>query len=70
MAGRVGTRISFELTEQGPATRLMFVHHGLTDALDCHEICAGGWDFFLRVSLRRLLETGRGAPYARLESRA
>lgn len=58
----VGTSVSFRLTPEGETTRLDFVHHGLA-ALECGDMCARGWDFFLRRSLRALVETGTGLPW-------
>jgi uncharacterized protein YndB with AHSA1/START domain len=58
----VGTRISFllEPLEDGEGTHLTFTHHGLA-GLDCEELCTRGWDHYIRVSLRGLVETGQGA---------
>ena len=61
----VGTRVSFRLEEPAAGrTRCSFVHHGLQPALDCYGVCERGWDRFLRLSLRQLVETGRGLPLA------
>lgn len=57
----VGTRMSFRLSEDDGATRLSLTHHGLAP-LDCGEICAAGWESFLRHSLKPFAETGRGRP--------
>jgi uncharacterized protein YndB with AHSA1/START domain len=66
----VGTTLSFDLTDDAGATRLAFVHRGLIRDLDCFETCESGWDHFLRHSLRRLVETGRGIPYEPATPRA
>jgi uncharacterized protein YndB with AHSA1/START domain len=60
----LGTRLSFRLEATARGTRLSFVHHGLTPALECYGTCELGWDRFLRHSLKRLVETGRGLPLA------
>jgi uncharacterized protein YndB with AHSA1/START domain len=59
----VGTRIGFRLEplDGGERTHLVFVHEGLV-GLGCKEMCVKGWDHYIRVSLRGLVETGRGAP--------
>jgi uncharacterized protein YndB with AHSA1/START domain len=58
----VGTTMSFLLEPAGgDRTRLRFVHHGLR-ALDCVDMCTGGWNFYVGQSLRRLVETGQGLP--------
>jgi uncharacterized protein YndB with AHSA1/START domain len=58
----VGTRISFQLEslDDGRHTHLTFTHHGLA-GLGCEELCTRGWDHYIRVSLRGLVETGHGA---------
>lgn len=59
----VGTRIVFRLTPEGACrTRLEFSHIGLTPALECYDLCRGGWQYFL-ASLQQYLETGRGTPH-------
>jgi uncharacterized protein YndB with AHSA1/START domain len=59
----VGTTIKFHLEPLGGGehTRLDFVHEGLV-GLGCEEMCVKGWDHYVRVSLRTLVETGMGAP--------
>jgi len=63
----VGTRPTFTITavEGGTSHRevseLEFRHHGLTNELDCIEMCTQGWDHYL-ASLRDYVETGRGNP--------
>jgi|KBSSwiStaDraftv2_1062776.scaffolds.fasta_scaffold292467_1 uncharacterized protein YndB with AHSA1/START domain len=58
----VGTRVRFLLTpfDGGERTRLDFAHEGLA-GLGCEEMCAKGWDHYIRTSLRGLVETGEGA---------
>jgi uncharacterized protein YndB with AHSA1/START domain len=54
----VGTRMSFELEENGPGrTRLVFVHHGLRP-LECIEVCERGWSYHLGATLKQRLESG------------
>jgi uncharacterized protein YndB with AHSA1/START domain len=59
----VGTRPTFTITPvDGDASELQFRHHGLTQELDCIQLCTRGWDHFL-ASLRVYAETGRGMPF-------
>jgi uncharacterized protein YndB with AHSA1/START domain len=59
----IGTEIVFRLTPTTDGgTRLDFEHVGLVPALECYDLCRGGWNHFL-ASLRALVETGRGAPW-------
>lgn len=59
----VGTSLSFSLIPDGDGTLLEFEHRGLTPKLDCFGACRDGWDFFLRRSVRQLVELGQGLPY-------
>jgi uncharacterized protein YndB with AHSA1/START domain len=60
----VGTRIVFRLAplDDGQRTRLEFEHVGLVPALECYDLCRGGWDHFLR-SLQQHAAAGCGTPY-------
>jgi uncharacterized protein YndB with AHSA1/START domain len=58
----VGSRPVFALSSSGAdRCRLDFRHVGLTDELECIEMCSEGWDFHL-LSLRDYAETGVGSP--------
>lgn len=63
----VGTRVTFAVTPagtgSGSGSHLRFVHHGLA-ALHCAQTCFAGWDRYLRGSLKSLVETGAGQPFA------
>lgn len=60
----LATRVHFVLhRDDANGTELHFTHHGLRPNLACYDICAGGWDWFLRHSLRGLLEGGQGTPF-------
>jgi uncharacterized protein YndB with AHSA1/START domain len=58
----VGTRPTFTVTPvEGGASELEFRHHGLTNELECIDMCTAGWDHYL-ASLRAYVETGHGNP--------
>jgi uncharacterized protein YndB with AHSA1/START domain len=58
----VGTQPTFIITPlEGGTSELEFRHHGLTDELDCIEMCTQGWNHYL-ASLRDYVETGLGSP--------
>lgn len=60
----VGTSMIFNLTAGADnGTDLHFVHEGLTPELECYELCETGWDHFLKTSLKRFAEKGKGEPY-------
>jgi uncharacterized protein YndB with AHSA1/START domain len=57
-----GTHPTFTFRPVGDgATELEFRHVGLTDQLECIEMCTNGWNHYLG-SLRDYVETGRGNP--------
>lgn len=57
----VGTHPTFTITELDHACELTFTHVGLTDELECIEMCTAGWNHYI-PSLRDYAETGRGNP--------
>lgn len=59
----VGTHFRFLLRPRDDGSELHFTHDGLQPKLACYDACAEGWDWFLRHSLRGLLEAGQGAPF-------
>jgi uncharacterized protein YndB with AHSA1/START domain len=58
----VGTHPTFTITPvDDDAAELDFRHVGLTDELECIDMCTRGWDHYL-ASLRTYVETGHGHP--------
>jgi uncharacterized protein YndB with AHSA1/START domain len=58
----VGTHPTFTITPVDDTTcELTFTHVGLTDELECIEMCTRGWDHYL-ASLRAYVESGSGNP--------
>ena len=60
-----GTTIRFEITQpDGPdgPTRLVFTHIGLTDQVECHDVCETAWGQYVVGSLRDLIRSGSGRP--------
>jgi len=59
----VGTRVVFRLLPDAHGrTLLEFEHIGLAPALQCYDLCSGGWRHYLD-SLQKLVESGRGTPF-------
>ncbi|KQZ08559.1 hypothetical protein ASD23_09105 [Agromyces sp. Root1464] len=58
----VGDRIEFDVVPDGDGTRLTFTQRGLVPGLECYDVCSNAWVFFVRDSLRRLAEDGKGMP--------
>jgi uncharacterized protein YndB with AHSA1/START domain len=58
----VGTHPTFTVTQiDGDTSELEFRHVGLTDELDCIDMCTSGWNHYMS-SLQAYAETGRGNP--------
>jgi hypothetical protein len=59
----VGTRPTFTITPiDDRSCELSFEHRGLSDKLECKDVCSRSWDHFVGTSLRELAEGGTGAP--------
>jgi uncharacterized protein YndB with AHSA1/START domain len=58
----LGTTISFDLTQQGDWTIVLFKHQGWKEPVEFMHHCSTKWGVFL-LSLKALLETGKGAPH-------
>ena len=57
----IGTRIGFDLREEGPFTIVLFRHEGWKQPVEFMHHCSTKWAVFL-LSLKSLVETGKGAP--------
>jgi len=58
----IGTTISFDLRQEGDWTLMFGGHQGWKEPVEFMHHCSTKWAVFL-VSLKALLETGKGAPY-------
>ena len=58
----VGTKISFDLKQEGDWTIILFKHQGWKEPVEFMHHCSTKWAVFL-LSLKSLLETGKGAPH-------
>jgi uncharacterized protein YndB with AHSA1/START domain len=57
----IGTKVSFELRQEGDWTIVFFKHQGWKEPVEFMHHCSTKWGIFL-LSLKSLLETGKGAP--------
>lgn len=57
----IGTDVTFGLTQEGDMTIVSFGHRNWREAIPFMAHCSMKWATFL-LSLRQLLETGRGRP--------
>lgn len=59
----VNTKICFDIVNEGnEKTKLTFTHVGLTNPLECYEICCDSWNGYLLGSLANLINVGKGSP--------
>jgi hypothetical protein len=58
----IGTKVSFELKQDGDLTIVLFKHQGWKEPVEFMHHCSTKWGVFL-ISLKSLVETGKGAPY-------
>ena len=57
-----GTKIRFEISEQGDKTKLVFTHSGVDPSVECYDVCSKAWDFYVNRSLLDLITKGKGEP--------
>jgi uncharacterized protein YndB with AHSA1/START domain len=57
----IGTTINFDLKKDGDYSIVLFSHRGWKEPVEFLRHCSTKWAVFL-VSLKSLLETGKGAP--------
>ena len=57
----IGTKVSFDLRQEGDWTIVWFKHQGWKEPGEFMHHCSTKWGVFL-LSLKSLLETGKGAP--------
>ncbi|MCW3093652.1 MAG: Activator of Hsp90 ATPase 1-like protein [Ferruginibacter sp.] len=58
----IGTKIIFEIAEQGDKTQLQFTHQGLVPEYECFEVCENAWTDYIQNSLKNLVTSGKGHP--------
>ncbi len=59
----IGTKPTFTITPlTGGASELHFHHQGLSEELECIDMCTRSWNHYM-TSLRDYLEVGHGSPY-------
>jgi len=58
----LGTKISFDLKQNGDWTIVLFKHEGWKEPVEFMHHCSTKWAVFL-LSLKSLLENGKGRPW-------
>lgn len=57
----IGTTVHFDIAQEGDWALVRFKHQGWKEPVDFMHHCSTKWGVFL-LSLKSLLETGKGAP--------
>jgi uncharacterized protein YndB with AHSA1/START domain len=57
----VGTKISWDIKQEGEYSIVLFKHQGWKEPVEFMHHCSTKWALFL-MSLKSLVETGKGAP--------
>lgn len=57
-----GTKMVWEIAQDKTAIKVDFTHVGLVPGIECYEGCEEGWNFYIKVSLLKLLTAGKGEP--------
>ncbi len=66
----IGTRPTFTINAvDGDTSELHFRHHGLSEELECIDMCTRSWNHYM-TSLHDYLEVGRGSPFGSPADRA
>ncbi|MEP7235524.1 MAG: SRPBCC domain-containing protein [Ignavibacteriota bacterium] len=57
-----GTKINFEISEQGNKTQVRFTHIGLLPEIECYNACSNAWRDLVTGNLQSLITTGKDQP--------
>jgi uncharacterized protein YndB with AHSA1/START domain len=57
----IGTKVNWELKQEGDYTTVLFKHQGWKEPVEFMHHCSTKWGGYL-MSLKSLVETGKGAP--------
>ena len=60
----IGTQVRFELKQEGDYCMVLFKHQGWSEPVEFMHHCSTKWAIFL-MSLKSLVETGKGSPNPR-----
>jgi hypothetical protein len=58
----VGTKLIFDISEDGSKTKVTFTHEGLVPEYECYDVCHDAWTSYIQGSLHSLISTGEGKP--------
>jgi hypothetical protein len=58
----IGTKIIFDIKQEGNKTKLIFTHEGLVPEVECYKFCMPAWNQYIDGSLFKLITNGKGTP--------
>jgi len=59
----VDTKICFDIANEGnEKTKITFTHFGLSNPLECYDVCCDAWNGYLQGSLKNLINREIGTP--------
>jgi uncharacterized protein Usg len=58
----IGTKLIFDLLQEGQKTKVVFTHQGLVPDYECYDVCHDAWTSYIQGSLHSLITTGTGKP--------
>ncbi len=58
----VNTKLVFDISTEGQQTKVKFTHQGLVPEYECYNVCHDAWTGFIQMSLKNLINTGKGEP--------
>lgn len=58
----MNTKISWGISTEDNITKISFRHIGLVPGKECYHDCQGGWSFFVKESVPKLITEGKGLP--------
>jgi hypothetical protein len=57
-----GTDVLWEIMPMKEATEIQMTHIGLRPGIECFENCNEGWNHYIKESLLKLINEGKGVP--------
>lgn len=58
----IGTKLIFDVSEEGKKTKVKFTHEGLVPEYECYRVCYDAWGNYINNSLYSLIASGKGQP--------
>jgi len=56
------TKVEWSLTRVLKGTEIQMIHFGIHPEVECFDNCTKGWNYYIKESLVKLIELGKGMP--------